>query len=160
GSAVERAYRRGDLFDKRRKLMEAWADFCASVGCDRWNRSMNDALVVLRELNRLAGQAKFPELTNILRFLYTGADPDRQARKALERQLCSDEPLSKAIRLALAAALPRIRVSPCETEFVQLKRSEDLDIAVYLYLLGRRLRLTKQVTGSAQDKFEVSRATI
>jgi integrase len=27
--AVEAAYRRGDLFDKRRKLMEAWADFCA-----------------------------------------------------------------------------------------------------------------------------------
>jgi len=28
GSAVERAYRRGDLFDKRRKLMEAWARYC------------------------------------------------------------------------------------------------------------------------------------
>jgi len=27
-SKVERAYRRGDLFDKRRKLMEAWAAFC------------------------------------------------------------------------------------------------------------------------------------
>jgi integrase len=27
--AVEAAYRRGDLFDKRRKLMQAWADFCA-----------------------------------------------------------------------------------------------------------------------------------
>jgi integrase len=26
---VEAAYRRGDLFDKRRRLMEAWADFCA-----------------------------------------------------------------------------------------------------------------------------------
>jgi integrase len=25
---VERAYRRGDLFEKRRKLMEAWANFC------------------------------------------------------------------------------------------------------------------------------------
>jgi integrase len=30
GSAVEAAYRRGDLFDKRRKLMEAWGTFCAS----------------------------------------------------------------------------------------------------------------------------------
>lgn len=29
GSAVERAYQRGDLFDKRRKLMQAWAEFCA-----------------------------------------------------------------------------------------------------------------------------------
>jgi integrase len=26
---VQAAYRRGDLFDKRRKLMEAWADYCA-----------------------------------------------------------------------------------------------------------------------------------
>lgn len=28
-SAVEAAYRRGDLFLKRRKLMDAWAEFCA-----------------------------------------------------------------------------------------------------------------------------------
>jgi len=28
GNAVERAYRRGDLFEKRRKLMEAWARYC------------------------------------------------------------------------------------------------------------------------------------
>jgi integrase len=27
-NAVEAAYRRGDLFDKRRKLMQAWAEFC------------------------------------------------------------------------------------------------------------------------------------
>ena len=27
---VEAAYRRGDLFDKRRKLMDAWADYCAA----------------------------------------------------------------------------------------------------------------------------------
>jgi integrase len=29
GNAVERAYSRTDLFDKRRKLMDAWADYCA-----------------------------------------------------------------------------------------------------------------------------------
>ncbi len=28
GNKVEAAYRRGDLFDKRRKLMEAWAAYC------------------------------------------------------------------------------------------------------------------------------------
>jgi integrase len=28
GDAVERAYQRGDLFDKRRQLMDAWARFC------------------------------------------------------------------------------------------------------------------------------------
>ncbi len=30
-NAVEAAYRRGDLFDKRRRLMEAWADYCANA---------------------------------------------------------------------------------------------------------------------------------
>ena len=30
GSAVERAYRRGDLFEKRRQLAAAWARFCAT----------------------------------------------------------------------------------------------------------------------------------
>ncbi len=29
GDKVEAAYRRGDLFDKRREMMDAWADFCA-----------------------------------------------------------------------------------------------------------------------------------
>jgi len=29
---AEAAYRRGDLFDKRRKLMDAWAGYCASSG--------------------------------------------------------------------------------------------------------------------------------
>ncbi len=33
-SKVEAAYRRGDLFQKRRKLMEAWADFCNTVQTD------------------------------------------------------------------------------------------------------------------------------
>ena len=28
GSKVEAAYRRGDLFEKRRQLMEDWATFC------------------------------------------------------------------------------------------------------------------------------------
>jgi hypothetical protein len=28
GDKVEAAYRRGDLFEKRRRLMDAWADFC------------------------------------------------------------------------------------------------------------------------------------
>jgi integrase len=31
GDAVERAYRRGDALEKRRKLMEAWAAFCTTV---------------------------------------------------------------------------------------------------------------------------------
>lgn len=31
-NAVERAYRRGDLFDKRRRLMDEWAAYCASGG--------------------------------------------------------------------------------------------------------------------------------
>ena len=31
---VEQAYRRGDMFEKRRKLMEAWAAYCAKVETD------------------------------------------------------------------------------------------------------------------------------
>lgn len=31
GSSVERAYRRSDIFEKRRRLMDDWAGFCASV---------------------------------------------------------------------------------------------------------------------------------
>jgi hypothetical protein len=31
GSKVEQAYRRGDLFAKRRGLMDAWAAFCATA---------------------------------------------------------------------------------------------------------------------------------
>lgn len=30
GNAVERAYRRSDLFDKRRKLMDDWSRYCTS----------------------------------------------------------------------------------------------------------------------------------
>jgi integrase len=29
GDQTERAYRRGDALEKRRRLMDAWADFCA-----------------------------------------------------------------------------------------------------------------------------------
>ena len=32
GTSVERAYRRSDLFEARRPLMQAWADFCAGLG--------------------------------------------------------------------------------------------------------------------------------
>jgi integrase len=31
GNQVEADYRRGDLFDKRRQLMDAWADYCATA---------------------------------------------------------------------------------------------------------------------------------
>ena len=34
GNAVERAYRRSDLFDKRRDLMERWARFCCPAVAD------------------------------------------------------------------------------------------------------------------------------
>jgi integrase len=34
GDKVEASYRRGDLFDKRRKLMEAWAKYCATKPAD------------------------------------------------------------------------------------------------------------------------------
>ena len=31
GDKVEPAYRRGDLFEKRRKMIDAWADYCGTV---------------------------------------------------------------------------------------------------------------------------------
>jgi hypothetical protein len=31
GNKVEAAYQRGDLFEKRRKLMETWASYCATA---------------------------------------------------------------------------------------------------------------------------------
>jgi integrase len=31
---VEAAYRRGDLFEKRRKLMDAWATYCGTAKAD------------------------------------------------------------------------------------------------------------------------------
>ena len=37
GSKVEAAYRRGDLFEKRRRLMDAWAEFCARSATDEHN---------------------------------------------------------------------------------------------------------------------------
>ena len=35
GNKVEAAYRRGDLFDKRRNLMDAWAAYCATPKVDK-----------------------------------------------------------------------------------------------------------------------------
>src|SRR5215813_5177893 len=35
GDKVEAAYRRGDLFDKRRRLMEAWAEYCAEAPAEK-----------------------------------------------------------------------------------------------------------------------------
>jgi integrase len=37
GNKVEAAYRRGDLFDKRRQLADAWAAFCGTLPADRDN---------------------------------------------------------------------------------------------------------------------------
>ena len=46
GSKVEKAYRRGDLFEKRRQLMDAWSRFCTAPAGDETARmvSISDAL--------------------------------------------------------------------------------------------------------------------
>lgn len=46
GNKAEAAYRRGDLFDKRRKLMEAWASYCA--------KKAGDKVALLRETSQAA----------------------------------------------------------------------------------------------------------
>ena len=37
GDKVEAAYRRSDLFEKRRRLMDAWAEFCAKPKAEEAN---------------------------------------------------------------------------------------------------------------------------
>jgi integrase len=48
GSAVERAYSRGDLLDQRSKLMEAWSEFCDRVDGDR-DRARAGEVVAIRK---------------------------------------------------------------------------------------------------------------
>ena len=59
GSAVEAAYRRTDLFDKRRRLMEAWAEFCAKGETDagKMVRSRSCANTAIASRRRGAGYA-------------------------------------------------------------------------------------------------------
>ena len=46
GDKVEAAYRRGDLFEKRRALMRDWGDFCcAGIGLDALGRATGDVSV-------------------------------------------------------------------------------------------------------------------
>jgi integrase len=44
GNKVEAAYRRGDLFEKRRRLMDDWATFCATPSASKISN-----VVALRE---------------------------------------------------------------------------------------------------------------
>lgn len=46
GNKAEAAYRRGDLFEKRRKLMEAWAGFCGSASVVHGNVSRLPARII------------------------------------------------------------------------------------------------------------------
>ena len=43
GNAVEAAYKRTDLFDKRRALMDAWAKFCGTTGPAKGRNVCRDA---------------------------------------------------------------------------------------------------------------------
>ncbi|HLH98025.1 MAG TPA: integrase arm-type DNA-binding domain-containing protein [Xanthobacteraceae bacterium] len=51
GDKVEAAYRRGDLFEKRRRLMTEWAKFC---GAKPTNKAAADIIVSLRSRKRAA----------------------------------------------------------------------------------------------------------
>jgi integrase len=48
GSEAERAYRRGPMFDKRRKLMEAWATYCLSPPAAADKKATTDRVVPMR----------------------------------------------------------------------------------------------------------------
>ncbi len=58
---VEASYRRGDLFQKRRQLMEAWAKFCntpaAMVMLCRCGRDPKTEIAAARPTGRKAGTA-------------------------------------------------------------------------------------------------------
>jgi integrase len=45
---VEAAYRRGDLFEKRRQLMEAWARFCTASSSPEIALDVDDARILVR----------------------------------------------------------------------------------------------------------------
>jgi len=55
GDKVEAAYRRGDLFEKRRELMEAWGQHCEPTSSPS-RRSKNDASARLRGLTHRAAE--------------------------------------------------------------------------------------------------------
>jgi hypothetical protein len=50
GDATELAYRRGDALDKRRRVMEAWADFC-SASASRRQRDATASLGLLEPVD-------------------------------------------------------------------------------------------------------------
>ena len=61
GNKVEAAYRRGDLFEKRQRLMLDWASYCSTPGAsDRLDGAKN--VVALRE--RTAMSKKRTELAS------------------------------------------------------------------------------------------------
>ena len=73
GDKVEAAYRRGDLFEKRRQLMDAWAKYCAATATvtslptktlrDRHDHSgPNSAGHLYSGLDELTRQKRFPRL--------------------------------------------------------------------------------------------------
>jgi integrase len=43
GSAVERAYLRTDVLERRRKLMESWGQFCGGAQADNVTQLLNRA---------------------------------------------------------------------------------------------------------------------
>jgi hypothetical protein len=47
GNQVERVYRRTDVLEKRRKLMDSWAAYCAPISTEK-----NSNVVALREKSR------------------------------------------------------------------------------------------------------------
>jgi integrase len=55
GSEVEQAYRRGDMIEKRRRLMEQWAKYCCSPPVTMEQQETDDNVVRIRGSTPLAG---------------------------------------------------------------------------------------------------------
>ena len=58
GDATERAYRRADALDKRRKLMTAWADYCATPRAARSSRCARETSAMTKSKRKSGGRPR------------------------------------------------------------------------------------------------------
>jgi integrase len=66
GGAVEQAYRRGDALEKRRRLMEAWSNYCEPVAAGKVASDKGRAIIDFTNARDSAGQPKVEEHHSIV----------------------------------------------------------------------------------------------
>jgi hypothetical protein len=150
GNAVERAYRRGDLFDKRRKLMEAWSVHCEKPVRDGCGDP--DKRAVMKD-DVTQGQDSFRDLTRQHCFwlLWPQDDP---AWEWLYRVVWADvhqEPGPLKELLLLSAERPPKRAVPFVSDFLdrmtlgRTKRGQKVPLWNCPTLLEAHRRMVRQL---------------